>query len=813
MNSIWRNIRFAARSLRRSPGFTCAAVISLALGIAANTATFSIVNALLLRPMPVESPARLVAVHPKMGSAGFTRWSYPEFEDLRRSETPFSGVYARSHWPVSVAPAEGRPEVVLGFLVSAEYFDVLGVRAVLGRTFVAGEEGAEAAPVAVISHPLWTRMLASDPKAIGKTIRINSVPFTLVGVTPPRFRGELAGFASDVWVPVTQANSVIPVPVDLKNWSAHMLDVGARLRDGTTPEGARAALDGLAATFRDRDAERYRSVSFTVLQGSVTRFPIVDLGTNLRLFLAVLSGVVGVVLLIACSNVANLLLARAVSRRGELALRTALGAGRAHLAGQMVTESLMLSFIGGVVAILLAAWAIEGFSSIHAPSPIPVELDVRQDGRVFLFTFGLSLAAGVLFGAVPALRAHRNGVGEILHEAPGRIFGSRRATALQSGLVIGQVALSLVLVIASGLCIKSLRKTLVADPGFDVAKGLVAPMNLGYGRYTEAEGEAYRSRLLERVRSLPGVESVSISLFAPLSFSKTSSDLKVDGYQPKPGERLVVDHNVVGSGYFDALGIPILDGRAIDDRDGKESEPVAVINQTMARRYFGDKSPVGKAFLIGDQRTRIIGVSGDGKYFMLGERPTPYLYLPLTKYPTNYFSLHVRARGAPGALIPQVAAEIEKLDPNLPAPNVATLEAHMALAQYPSKIIGITVASFGVVALGLALVGVYGVMSYFVSRRTHEIGVREALGAGPVQILALVMRRGLLVAGAGLLIGLLASVGLTRLLSGLLYGVDPLDMGVFAGVAVALACAVLLACYVPVRAAMRVDAAAALRHE
>ncbi len=813
MSGLRQDLGYGLRILRLHPGFTAAAVLSLALGIGANTAVYSLVNTLLLRPFPIKDHGRLVAVYTSREGVKYGRSSYPDYLDVRNRCDAFSGVLARFYWPVSVR-RDGAPKVVLANLVSANYFEVLGVKTPAGRTFLPDEDtGGADHSVVVLSHNLWKNSLGADPGILGTTLKINSRPFSVVGIGPETFRGEMVGFPTDLWIPITMADQILPVRPSLRDRANGWLDIMGLLRDGVREGQAQGALDTLASSLRQEYAASNKSKSFAIISGATARFPVVDLGRGIVGFLGVLTGIVGITLLIACSNVANLLLARGAGRKREIAMRLALGAGRVRVIRQLLTESLLLSVISGFAGLLVAAWTIGLFSLVDAPTPIPVSVDVSLDYRVLAFTFALSLLTGVVFGMTPALHASRLDMRAALNEQNSPGIAGPSKSRLQSCLVAGQIALALVLFTAAGLCLKSLGAALTANPGFEVKNGVAVGLNLSYAGYDEPRGRAFYQRVIEQVERLPGVRSASLALIVPLSYMHNMEHVSPEGYEPRTGESLLIANNAVGARYFETLGIPILRGRGISQLDREDTEPVAVINETMARRFWRGTDPLDKSFAVEGARLRIVGVVGDGKYFQLGERQEPFFYRPLTQVYSAFTTLHVKTEGDPRLFVKPVREVLEKLDPGLPVSEARTLEEHMRLSQYPARIACLTVSSFGSLALTLAVVGVYGVMSYAVRQRTREFGVRMALGAPPREIQRLVLRRGLKILLAGLFAGIALALATTRLLSSLLFGVSAVDPVVYVGVSLVLTVVVGAACFFPARLASKSDPAESFRCE
>jgi predicted permease len=813
MMGFGQDLAYGFRILCKHPGFTAAAVISLALGIGANAAVYSLANALLLRPFPFRDPERLVSIYTSREGMKYGRSSYPDYQDVRNRCDAFSGVLARLYWPVSVKQGS-KPKVVLANLVSENYFDVLGVNLPAGRAFLA-EEGAVGTPhaVVVLSDNLWKRGFGSEPNMVGSTIYINSYPFTIIGIGPKAFRGEMVGFATDLWMPIAMASRILPVGISLQDRGGGWLDMVGRLREDVPEKQAQAALETLASNLRQEYATSNKDKSFAIVSGAGARFPVAELGRGVTGFIAVLMGVVCLTLLIACSNVANLLLARGTGRKREIAMRLALGAGRGRILRQLLTESLLLSLLAGMAGLLIAIWVIDLFALVDAPTPIPLALDVSLDYRVLSYTLLLSLFTGVLFGLIPALQMSKLDLRAATNEQGNSGMESRSKARLQTCLVTGQIALSLVLFTAAGLCLKSLRAALSADPGFEVRNGLAVGLNLSYGGYDEPRGRVFYQRLLERVQHIPSVRSASLALILPLSYMMNMEKVVIEGHEPRRGENLLVQNNAVGAHYFETLGIPIVAGRGFDEQDRQDTERVAIVNETMARRFWRAANPIGKGFSIDGMKLRIVGIARDGRYFQLGEKQEPFFYRPLSQAYSAFTTLHVRTAGDPRLLIQPMRDELEKLDPNLPISDVKTLAEHMRLSQYPARIVGLTVSCFGLLALALAIVGVYGMMSYSARRRMREFGIRIALGAPPAEIKKLVMRQGAMILLAGSAIGLAVAFAVTRLLSSLLYGVSALDPVIFAGVSLILAAVVLLACYLPARRAATCDPVVALRCE
>jgi len=814
-SSVWgfcRDLRYGTRTLLTNWSFTIAAVLSLALAIAPTTIIFSFANALLLRPLPVTEPDRLFAVYTSQdGGIQFGATSYPDYRDLEERNTAFSGLAAHSYFPMALR-AEGRPEVVMGQLVTANYFSVLGVQMFLGRAFLAEENQAPGAhPVCVISHRTWKQRFGSDRRILGKTIHVNDFPFTVVGVAPPELRGLRVIVAPDVWVPTMMVEQAYPYHVYLDGRSDPWLELVGRLRPEYGSAQAQSALNAIAAVLAQEHGVN-RGKGFTLVAADRSR-AFGGTTDDLKRLTAVLACLVGVVLLIASLNVTNLQLARAAERRREMALRISLGASRRHVFRQLLAESVVLAGLAGGAGLWLAYIGSDLLLALRPRSFFPLELDLTLDWRMLAFATAAVLVVGVAAGLAPGLQAFRGGESTALKEQSLSLTRSRGGARVRAALVVGQLALCLVLLVSAGLFLRSLGKMLDVDPGFETRNGLILPINLGFGRYQEGEGRQFYEEVVSRVRRLPGVETAALAAYVPLGESQGRHYIKVEGYQPGPDEWMVIRRNMIGPGYFDAMGIQVIGGRGIDESDRENTQPVAVVNQTMAHRYWPGRSAIGGRFRVGNKTHEVVGVIADGKYGSLSELPQPYFCMPLRqdKYEKR-LHLVIKSAGDPGVLRPLVVREIERLDRGLPI-DVMTIAEHLKASLAGTKGNAVVIGSFGILALVLAVVGVYGVVSFTVSRRTHEFGIRMAVGARRHQILTMVLGQGMrmTVLGVGLGVGL--AVAATRFLSGFLFGVDALDPSVFVLVSGGLAGVALVACYIPARRATLVDPVSTLRYE
>ena len=815
MSTLIQDVRYGLRVLGKNPGFTLVAVLTLALGIGANTAIFTIVNSLLLRPLSVEQPDRLVAVFTThQGDETFSPSSYPDYLDLRDRNRVFSGVAGHFYWPMSLKTVD-QPQIVMGQVVTSNFFDVLGVKPFLGRAFLPVEGGTHGGDaVTILSYRTWKAGFNSDREIVGKKVLINDYPFTVIGVTPKGFT-SLSAIIPEVWVPVTMIREVIPYPISLTGRFDTWLLMVARLKPGVSLAEAGAAIKVFAANLnKEYPSGDNTEKGFSLVESNRNRLGTLDTTDGMQKVFALLMAVVGLVLLIACFNVASLQLARATGRQREIALRTAVGATRFRILRQLLTESMLLSLLGGVGGLFVGSWALVLLRAMRPPSEFPIELSLNPDWRVFAFTFLLAGLAGVVFGLSPALQSLYSDQLAALKDQSPSLSRSRGKARIQNTLVAAQIALSLVLVITAGLFARSLQHTLRVDPGFDARQALVSSVDLGFGQYSETDGRTFERQLVDRVKALPGVESASLAVDMPLGQLHMHGFISVDGYTPAPGEQMVLRRNVVGTEYFRTMGIPILEGRGIDDRDTKDSRPVAVINQTMAERYWPSQDAVGKSFHSSDRTWEVVGVIKDGKYDTLNEPPQPYFCLPLSQ--TDYVKrLHlvVRTSGDPHGAMQPVLGALRQLGPNLPVPKILTLNQFMDESVQgtagPAQVVGI----FGLLALILAMVGVYGVMSYSVGQRTLEMGIRVALGARRSQILRLALRRGLVITLVGVAIGLAGAIAISRVLGGFLYGVTAMDPITLGGASLGLILLALAACYIPARRATKVEPLQALRYE
>ncbi len=802
--------------LRRGPGATLAAVIVMALGIGANTAIFSLVNALLLQPLNVTQQERLMSAYTsQVGGRLHGNTSYPDYLDYKERNDVFSVLAAHTYSPMSLRGV-GPPRVVMGQLVSWDYFLALGVEPELGRSFLPEEDETFGThPVAILSHATWEGQFGSDPTIVGATIRINDYPFTVIGVAPRGFTGLVTAVEPALWAPLAMAERALVYTPNIQSRIDPWLQLVGRLRPGIAVSGAQAALDVLATNLALEYPALNRGKGIVLEELDSGRLSTPEATTATRTVMAILMGVVGFVLLIACLNVAAVQLARTSRRRREIALRQALGASRWRILRQLLVESVALALVAGAVGLWVAALAIDALQALQPQTEFPLRTQLPLDARVLGFTLLLAMTAGVLSGLAPALQALRPNQSAALKEQGISLSQGRSSARWQSALVVAQIALSLALLSGAGLLMRSLHNELSIDPGFDLRNGVVVPLNLGFGQHDEAEGEALRKELLDRAAALPGIESAALTAFIPLGAIHGHHDVYVEGYEPAPDELMLVKRNMVSAGYFETMGIRVLSGRAIDQRDTEDATPVAMVNETMARRFWPGRDPVGRSVQadLGITYT-VIGMIEDGKYASLRGPSEPYLVLPMTQGEyVQRVNLVVSTRGDPREAIESLRSLVQRIAPGLPSPTILTMPQYLSFSVGPVKGPTILVSAFGLLALLLASVGLYGVMYRSVTQRTREFGVRLALGATEHGVVKMVLRQGLITSLIGVGVGLLLALAVTRALASLLLGVSTLDPVVFALVSATMLAIGQLASYLPARFAARTDPVTTLRAE
>jgi predicted permease len=820
MNLLRQDLRQAARRLATSPLFTLVAVLSLALGIGANTAIFSLVNAVLLRELPVAAPEQLVEVYTSEENGfAYSTTSYPDYLDLRQATDVFRDVLA---YELFITPAEagtaGGSPLVMGEMVTGNYFDMLGVTAALGRTF-APEEGAtpNTHAVVVLGHGYWQRVFGGEPSVLGRTVRLNRRPFTVIGVAPAAFKGMFPGLEADMYVPLMMVHQLMPSAADrLGNRGNRGLFLKGRLREGVSTQRADAALAVIGQRLQDAYPESNRDRRMSVVPSSkVALHPLID--RALVPVAALLLAVVGLVLLVACTNLASFLLARATDRRREIVVRLALGARRSQLVRQLLVESLLLALLGGAAGVFLAQAALRVLVSFQPPLPFPIRLDLAIDGRVLWFTLAVTVVAGIAFGLVPGLHATRPNLSSMLREDAGSVVGGRRRATLRGVLVSAQVAVSLLLLMGAGLFLRSLSKAQRMDPGFDTSPAAILWPWLEIGGFDEARGRVLQSGLRDALRALPGVTAVGMADRLPLGAAIQTRGIVVAGVEPPAGQRThELDFVNATASYFETLNVPILAGRNFQPADARSEGRVAIVSEAAARRFWPDRDAVGQLFWLDEARAqpvRVVGIARDTKVRTLGEAPRPYFYLNAEQTYIPSLMFIVRGAGPVRQLVNTVRQTALDLDPNLVILEAKTMDDHLALLLFPPRMAAVLLSVFGGLALLLAAIGLYGTVSYAVSRRTREVGVRTALGASRREVVLLLTGSGMRLIAVGAIIGLLLAAGLTWLLSSFLYGIRPTDALTFLGVPLLLAAVGLLACWVPARRAARIDPMIALRAE
>jgi putative ABC transport system permease protein len=802
MGTFLQDIRYGARMLLKAPSFTAVAIITLALGVGANAAIFSVVNAVLLRPLPFAEPDRLMMIREtKLPQFPEFSCSPGNFLDWQKQNTVFERMVAIGTGSFNLIDG-GEPERLMGMRVSDGFLTTLGVQPALGRDFLAEEDQPGHNFVVILSHGLWQRRFGADPNIVNRAITLNGQSYTVVGVMPPSFR--YGGGTIELWTPIAFTAQ------QAQQHGSHYLQTIARLKPGVTVEQARAEMSGIA----DRLGQQYpdADAGWNVIVMPMLQYAV----RSIKLALLVLLGAVGFVLLIACANVANLLLARAASRQKEVAIRTALGASRWRIIRQLLTESLLLSLLGGAVGLLFAVWGKDLLLAL-APQDLPRVSEASLDRWVLAFTAGITLLTGLSFGLVPALQSSRPNLNETLKDAGrGSTEGGRRHL-IRSTLVVLEVATALVLLVGAGLLIKSFLRLQHVDPGFNPDNALMVKIALPQKKYTTpAQGGAFYKQLLEKVAVLPGVETVGAACVLPLDDDFVLG-FDIQGRPPyAPGDEPSTNYYSVSPDYFKAMGIPLLRGRLFNDRDNKDTPRVAIISETMAKKYFPDEDPIGKRINVTMGPTtyrEIVGIVGDVKHYGLDRDTPPETYEPYMQQPLSFMSLVVRTSAEPTGLSAAIRSEVLSIDKEQPVSSIKPLtdlvSASMAQQRFAMLLLGV----FAAVAMLLAVIGIYGVMSYSVTQRVHEIGIRMALGASSRDVLRLIVGHGLRLTLLGIVVGLVAAFLLTRLMSTLLFAVSATDLTTFIVFSASLSAVAMVACLVPARRALKVDPMVALRYE
>ena len=812
MPSVLHDLRFARRLLVKSPVFTAVVVLTLALGIGLNTAVFSAIDALLLRPLPgVRAPNEIVQLYRSWpGDMKYGSSSIPHYLDVRaRSLDAFSGVAAWNFDAMSLA-AEGRTQRVMGATVSANYFAVLGVNAVKGRVFLPEEDvGRGAHPVAVVSYPAWKGLFGGDPAIVGKSVVLDGRNYSIVGVAPEGFKGIIPIVTPTLFVPLMQLDELRPgSPGQFERRGSNFMNVIARLKPGVSSDAANERMKALVAQLRTEYPKDYEKSGITLVRQSDAGVHPTMRAAQLGLS-SVVMGVVMILLLVGCVNVANLFLARARDRAREMAIRLSLGASRAALVRQLLTESLVFAAVAAAVGLGVAWWAISLANRITLPFDIDFNADLRLSATVLTFTLVVSVVTAMVFGIVPALQATRPSLIPALKgEAPAGESRSR----VSRGLVVAQMALSIVLLVSSGLFLRNLKAATTADKGFVSEHLLVAETDPALQGYTRARSEEFYRRLTERLRSMPAVREVGLASTVPLGLGENDTGVEIPGYVPAANENMSVQENTISPGYFAAMGIPVK-GRGFLAQDDSAGRRVLVVNQRFVDRFFAGKDAVGQVVKTRSGEHTIVGVVPTGKYQRLGEDPTAYMYFAQAQHWDAGMVIHIRTAGDPAAFIPTLRAEVAALDATMPLSNMRSMESHLGIALLPARLTGAVLGIFGLLGLVLAAIGTYGVMAYSVAQRTKEIGIRMAIGAAAGDVVRLVMRQGMRLGGIGIAIGLAGAIGASRLIRGVLYGGGENDPLTFVAVPLVLAAVAMVAIWIPARRASAMDPLLALRQE
>jgi putative ABC transport system permease protein len=836
MQTVWQDLRYGARMLLKNPGFTVIAVLTLALGIGANTAIFSLTDQILLRRLPVERPEELVVLRspgPKGGHVwsdgdDAASFSYPMYKDLRdRGANVFSGLLARFAIPLSVAGA-GQTERADGELVSGNYFEILGVRPSLGRVFSQEDDRAPGAhQVVVLSHAYWTRRFGADPAILNKSLTVNGNPMTVIGVSREGFRGVQVGQTPDVFIPMMMKAQMIPNSRGLDDRRDYWLAIMGRLKPGMSRAQTEEAIRPSHRSILEEELSLRSGGSAQSRQRFLDKIILLEDGSNGRQILQreskqpflVLMGMAGLALLIACANVANLLLARGAARQREIAVRMALGAGRWRLMRQFLLESLLLSMTGGAVGLIVAVWTIQGLVAAIPPSVGALGLSTELDPRLLGFTLALSALTGLLFGVAPAARATRLKLEATLREQGSSASGSLSSVRFRKALVASQIVLTTVLLVGAGLFARSLNNLKRLDLGLRADHLIAFSVAPELNGYTPQRTIAFFDDLRQSVAGLPGVRSVSAAELPILTDSAAGSNITIEGYQAQESEDMEVRHNRIGPDYFATMGIPLLGGREFTVADTAGSAKVAIINETMAQRFFANRNPIGSHFAFGaGDRIRpdieIVGVVKDSKHATVREEKRPFAYLPYAQE-TNLgrITFYARTDQDVGAIAPSLRREVARRDNNLPIYDLKTLRQQADESLFADRFLTFLSICFGSLAAALAAIGLYGVMAYTVTRRMREIGIRIALGATQGRVAWLVLREVALLAGAGLLAGAPLAFALGRAAESLLFGVKAGDPLVFAAAGSLLTLVALFGGYLPARRAAKVDPMVALRRE
>jgi predicted permease len=822
MRPLWKDIQYALRTLAKNPGFAAIGIVTLALGMAVNTTLFSVVNGFILRPLPVPHPEQITVLSlQQSGLPGERRFSYPDYEDLRDQTDSFTDLFAYRVSLVAVSSDQKADHCIVG-RVSSNYFSALGIKPAYGR-FILSTEGRTpgADPILVLGYSYWRKRFASDPNVVGKKVEVNGHPFTIVGVAPREFHGTYSILNMDGYMPFGAEITEDPDNPVQKAWTSRTyrsLTLMGRLKPGVSIKRAEASLNFVAQRIAQQHPDTEKGLTLQLYPEKLAR-PDPDPENDIPALVAVFMALAGLVLLVACFNIANVLLVRATVRQREMAIRAALGAARGRLVRQYLTESLLLAFLGGGAGLILGSWAAGILSSLPLGTDLPIEFDFRPDYRVYLFSLAAVLLTGLIVGIVPALRAARTNVITVLHEGGRGSSSGPRRQLTRNALVAAQVAGSLVLLIVAGLFVRSFGKAQKLSLGFNPDHVLDLSVDVQQIGYKEPRGREFFRDVQTRIRALPGVESVAQAFIVPLGYVGADDRLSIENHPLEPGQQPPqVNYNMVTVRYLDTLQIPLLRGRRFTDADGEKAPGVAIINQSMAKKFWPNEDALGKRFSIkGDKGPflEVVGIVQDGKYQNLTEDPMPFFYLPLEQSYMPMRTFHVRTSVPPETLALQIQSQIHELAPDLPITQVQTLTQALQGANgfFLFRFGAQLTSTMGLLGLILAVVGIYSVVSYAAAQRTQEIGIRIAMGATPRDIFAMVVRQGLTVVGIGMALGLVIAFAGTRVMAGLFVGIKPTDPLTFSVVVLLLTGIALFACWMPARRATRINPLVALRYE
>ena len=813
MSTLIADIRYSFRSLLKNPGLTMAAILSLGLGIGANTTIFTWVQAVLFRPIPLAADPSTIRIASMENREGQSRsWSYPNFVDFR-DRTKMLDVVAQDDQTFSIA-VDDTAERAWGALVSGNYFDVMGIRPAAGRFFTAKDDVTPGAhPLAVLSYSNWQRRFAGDPSVIGKQVTINNTPITIIGVAPEGFIGSFFGVATAAWVPMAMQREMMGGDRLSQRGNGWFQSI-VRLKPGVSAEQAQAEASSIMAQLAQEYPDVNEGRRLRIVQAWEAPF---GAATVLAPILGVLTVLVALVLVIACANVANLLLSKAVSRRREVAVRLSLGASRTRLIRQLLTESFLLAIVAGIAGVVMAYWTMDVIMAFVPPVDMPIDLGLRMDGTTLVFAVIVSIVTGLVFGLAPALQASGHETITALKEEGRSGSGGRVTGRLRNALVVAQVAVCLVLLVGATLFLRSFIAAQSLSPGFDASHVVTASMDMFPSGYSGDRHREFQRRAIEAVEAIPGMQSAAFGSRLPLGFGgNNSTSIGVEGYVPRENEEIVINYSTVGPKYFATMGIPIREGREYTETDTLQSPRTLVINESMARRYWPDGKALGGKIRLGPNLAEVIGIVADSKYSSISERPLPQLFFPMSRSEASTLRLFAKASGDPSPMVAEIRNAIRGIDASLPVYDARTLNEHMQVAVFAQRMAADLLGAMGVLALLLAAIGLYGVMAYAVTQRTQELGIRLALGASPGSLLNMIVGQGMKLTLIGLAIGLalaLAAFGSIGAVRTLLPGISPLDPITFIAVPVVLALIALLASWIPGRRAGKVDPLVALRYE